>query len=133
LVFIGETERAGDIIKIMDGICPAPFSLTLSRTGKFSHSRGDICWVGIKESPALSSLQSRLIKGLATAGFLTEERPYHPHITLGRGVKTDNFEDRVSELTFLVSDYTLMESTNENGKLIYKEIHTCHLSGKKDL
>jgi len=131
MVFIGETDRVDDIIKILEENDAAPFDLTLSRAGKFLHNRGDIYWIGIKESPALQSLVSRLENSLRASGFSIEQRPYRPHITLGRGVKAEYFDNKVSEITFSVDQYKLMESANEEGRLVYRQLCTRYLSEKK--
>jgi 2'-5' RNA ligase len=36
--------------------------------------------------PALVDLQSQLEAGLRAAGFILEERPYRPHVTLARKI-----------------------------------------------
>lgn len=132
LVFLGDTDSMDDVKKVMEETDGTPLYLTLSRAGKFAHDRGDIYWVGVKENPALLSLQARLENSLLAAGFPIEERPYRPHITLGRGVKSENFNNKVSELSFLVTQYVLMESCNMNGRLVYNELRSRSLTRSEE-
>lgn len=61
------------------------FKLTLSGPGSFGtkeHPR--VIFFGTETSIALAGLQSDFSRALAEAGFRTERRPYHPHITLAK-------------------------------------------------
>jgi RNA 2',3'-cyclic 3'-phosphodiesterase len=43
-----------------------------------------VIWAGISDSEGLSRLSQRINTGLNDLGILTEERPFNPHITIGR-------------------------------------------------
>jgi 2'-5' RNA ligase len=63
-----------------------PFPMEISGAGFFP-PRGEpkVAWAGIGEGAReLSSLAGELASGLAHLGFPPEQRPYHPHLTLGR-------------------------------------------------
>ncbi|MDD3947274.1 MAG: RNA 2',3'-cyclic phosphodiesterase [Clostridia bacterium] len=126
LVFIGETNREDDIIKIMDTVnCPS-FALTLHKSGKFAHNRGDIYWMGVTSNPDLLRLQSDLTRKLQAANFKIENRPYRPHITLGRSVVADNPKIEVPEHSFTVDRIHLMQSLQQNSNLSYLSLYEKH-------
>ncbi len=65
----------------------APFSLRLGGLGCFPNtSRPRVIWVGLTEqNSALAALHATLGQKLAGAiGFAPEQRPFSPHLTLGR-------------------------------------------------
>ena len=90
LRFLGEVERSR-IGAIMEQVRAAasetpPLFLTYAGIGFFPGlTRPRIIWIGIRESGGdLARLQERISGGLRGLGFLPEERPFHPHVTLGR-------------------------------------------------
>ncbi|NCU33161.1 MAG: RNA 2',3'-cyclic phosphodiesterase [Candidatus Moranbacteria bacterium] len=123
LVFIGETNKEADIIKLMDTLDCPQFSLSLNKSGKFAHNRGDLYWLGIASNPDLLRLQSELTKKLQASGVAIENRQYRPHITLGRSVVADNPRIEVPEHEFLVDRIHLMQSLQQNGKLCYLSLY----------
>jgi len=64
----------------------SPFHLEISGLGAFpslKHTR--VFWVGISgEVDTLSKLQQNIDSALAVSGFVKEERPFVPHLTLAR-------------------------------------------------
>lgn len=68
----------------------SPFPLRLRGTGTFppgGRRNARVLWIGTAEEPRLIDLQEDLESGLEGVGFPREDRPFHPHLTLGR-VKT---------------------------------------------
>ena len=62
-----------------------PFPLKFSGTGAFpNESAPRVLWVGFAAEAALLELQADLERGLESAGFPREDRPFKPHLTLGR-------------------------------------------------
>jgi len=64
----------------------APVDVTFHGVGAFPGlERPRILWVGLAHG-ALEArrLQARVADALATRGFAREERPWHPHLTIGR-------------------------------------------------
>jgi 2'-5' RNA ligase len=64
----------------------APVDVTFHGIGAFPGlERPRILWVGLAHG-ALEArrLQARVADALATRGFAREERPWHPHLTIGR-------------------------------------------------
>ena len=61
------------------------FDLQIGGVGSFPNSnRPRVLWVGIHAPAALSNLQKAIEKGAKRLGYEKEERPFSPHLTLGR-------------------------------------------------
>jgi len=89
LKFLGEiddsrADRCREKLSPIVGSTPA-FDLSIRGTGTFPPGRHPrILWVGIQAPPDLARLQT-LVEGAAEElGIPREERPFHPHLTLGR-------------------------------------------------
>ena len=63
-----------------------PFSLTLKGVGGFPHIRRPrIIWAGLsRDLEALLKLVEELEIAYEQIGIAREDRPFHPHLTLGR-------------------------------------------------
>lgn len=63
-----------------------PLTLELGGLGAFPNLRNPrVVWIGIRgEVERLCRIQARLEQGLEALGFPREERPFRPHLTLGR-------------------------------------------------
>ncbi len=63
----------------------APFDLTPHGLGCFPNPRRPrVLWVGLDAPPALEKLQRSLNLATARLGYPSEDRPFSPHLTLGR-------------------------------------------------
>ena len=124
LVFIGETNpKEVDAIKAtMDAITFAPFTAKIDRLGTFS--RGTLWWAGLREDNGLMGLQREVERKLALCGYQTDDRRYHPHITLGREVATDAKPWPIEPFGETVGKIDLMKSERIGGKLTYTAIYT---------
>ncbi|MBE0672832.1 MAG: RNA 2',3'-cyclic phosphodiesterase, partial [Anaerolineales bacterium] len=61
------------------------FNLQISSIGSFPNSkRARVLWAGIHAPAELSSLQKNIETGMTRLGYEKEERPFSPHLTLGR-------------------------------------------------
>ncbi len=61
------------------------FELSLSGTGVFPNERQpSVFWVGMRDNDSLIELATSVIKECTNAGFPEENRPFSPHITIGR-------------------------------------------------
>ena len=89
LKFLGGVEEAR-VPEISRAVSAAarvgePFRLALRGAGGFpSLDRARVWWVGVEPAPELLALQARVEDGLAELGVEREDRPFHPHVTLGR-------------------------------------------------
>jgi RNA 2',3'-cyclic 3'-phosphodiesterase len=107
-----------------------PFSLTAEGGGAFPGTRNPrIFWVGFLEPLELvRQLQQNMGNALSGAGFPLEDRPFHPHITVGRTRGTlppalgERFVHALSGKRFgivPVSSFTLYESCLGPGGAAY--------------
>ena len=58
------------------------FEIQLEPPGFFD--RAGVFFAGVRSSPELTSLQQQVVDATKPCGFVPEDRPYHPHITLAR-------------------------------------------------
>ena len=68
------------------GAASAPFRVALHGVGAFpGMERPRILWVGVAEGALeLRALQGRVDLALQRVGFAADDRPWHPHLTIGR-------------------------------------------------
>jgi RNA 2',3'-cyclic 3'-phosphodiesterase len=77
-------EKIGEIM-LSIGRSTAPFQLRLQGIGAFpSPQRPRVIWLGLTDDQPLHTLQRRLDDQLIQAGLPGDERPFTPHLTLGR-------------------------------------------------
>lgn len=127
LAFLGEvdSDRVYEIEKVMKSIEIAPFIIRLSQLGNFKRSRGNIYWIGVKESVELCKLYEDLSNKLRNCGFAFENRPYTPHLTIGRNVRIkedldiNDFSKHIDNLIAKVDKISLMQSHRVDDKLTY--------------
>ena len=89
LSFLGDTEekKIKIISAVLKGKCAGfgEYDFVLKGTGVFKNYRDPrIIWVGIRSSEKLIKLNDIIMNGLIDAEFKTEDRPFKPHLTLGR-------------------------------------------------
>ncbi len=89
LKFLGETDEAAipKIIEAMDKAVKGvpPFDITLKGMGSFpSASNIRVVWVGMQGAEPLVGIAKVLDEECARLGFEREERPFSPHLTVGR-------------------------------------------------
>ena len=89
LKFLGDVsptnlERLAEALKVETARLTG-FELSVGGLGAYPTSRrARVFWVGIEAPAALASLQ-RLVEGIAARlGYPPEERPFSPHLTIGR-------------------------------------------------
>ena len=123
--FIGEVSSSGveGFCSVLDQVAARsrPFDLRFGNVGAFpSPRRPRVLWLGVDPCPELLSLKDGLERGLAEVGVPPEERRYHPHVTLGRALRSagagdfDRFETVARTLglaeEYRVTHLALMES-----------------------
>ena len=79
LVFLGEAPVA-EVSSVLSGVAPGgSFSLRLVGGGRF----GTAAWAGVAgDLDRLGRLQNAIKSDLSGAGFLSDSRPYQPHLTV---------------------------------------------------
>ena len=77
-----------------------PFSLKVRGVGAFPHLKNPrVIWVGLVDGlEALASLQKETEAQLEKIGFPPENRPFHPHLTLGRMKSSRGKEELVGRI-----------------------------------
>ncbi len=90
LAFLGEVPEPGlQSVRAAMELSVEEFHalhLEVHGTGTYGPTRSPrIIWADLRgDTAGLQQLQSRLAEALRAAGFQTEDRPFSPHITLGR-------------------------------------------------
>ncbi|GBU27437.1 2'-5' RNA ligase [Treponema sp. R8-4-B8] len=140
LVFIGETpDETIPLLTsaIEKSLVPpsAPFTLTLTTTGCFKHSNKELWWIGTdvndKYLDTLKTIRGRITNDLFSKGVHFDNRPFNPHITLGREIKHElPIVIPKQEIAYPVNRISLMRSERISGKLTYTEIFAVDLKGK---
>jgi 2'-5' RNA ligase len=136
LVFLGDTEekRIKEIDVILSGICSGfgSFDLSLSGAGIFRSLRDPrIIWTGINNSKELNDLNKLISVKLRETGTHLEERPFSPHLTLGRIKRLtdthelarliENYKDKEIQRV-RVSEIVLFESVLRPEGPVYKPL-----------
>lgn len=129
LVFLGETDRAAAAVAALEQVTSPPFPLRSASPGCFSKKGGDIWWLGVEPLPGLLAAQRQLEDALREAGFSPEKRPYRPHITLARKVRSPagleplTAPGRFPALECRVDRLTLFSSERVEGVLRYLPLY----------
>ncbi|BCA78794.1 RNA 2',3'-cyclic phosphodiesterase [Desulfuromonas sp. AOP6] len=77
-------EKIGEVMLSVKSFT-APFSAPVRGIGAFpSTTRPRVIWAGVQGGAPLASLYVQLENGLSGIGLPPEERPFTPHLTLGR-------------------------------------------------
>jgi RNA 2',3'-cyclic 3'-phosphodiesterase len=102
LAFLGDTHESliNALITMLSEKCRGygKYSLTLKGCGLFrSFNDPRIIWTGIEPSDRLIQLNESIMDGLKRLNIKMEDRPYNPHLTLGR-IKHLNDKDLLKTL-----------------------------------
>jgi 2'-5' RNA ligase len=89
MAFLGDTDderiTVADIALRKKCCGSGKFTFSLTGAGVFKNFRDPrVLWTGIEECERLINLNDQIMKGLKDVGFQLEDRPFKPHITLGR-------------------------------------------------
>ena len=89
LKFLGDVSLSNQqlIVKMLDLEVGhhAPFELSIGELGFFpSINRPRIIWVGVEAPQELFALQHGIDVETSRLGYPSEDRPYSPHLTIGR-------------------------------------------------
>ena len=143
LKFLGDTapERIpaiADAVKDAAAYTP-PFSVTVGGCGCFPHiKRPRVIWIGITAGDEqLCRVAADLENSLERIGHKKDNRPYSPHITLGRIKSQRNIQSLIPAMdqdwqggTFSVDHITVMKSELNPAGAVHKPLHTIELEGK---
>ncbi|QJR13081.1 RNA 2',3'-cyclic phosphodiesterase [Usitatibacter rugosus] len=111
LAFLGEidpeaVERARGVA---GAIRATAFEVRLDRTGSFRGAR--VGWAGCESpAPGLIDLAAQLGQALKDAGFVLEERPFAPHVTLARRIRSAVARTPIAPIPWRASALALVRS-----------------------
>lgn len=102
LKFLGEvsTGNVESLARLVQGEAAlhAPFEFTISGLGAFPNIRRPrVIWVGSSAPQELFSLQKAIEAETRKLGYPAEERPFSPHLTLGR-ISQNAHPDEVAQV-----------------------------------
>jgi 2'-5' RNA ligase len=89
LKFLGETSPSNvqPLSEALQAECEqhAPFEISVSGLGCFPNAhRPRVIWIGLGIPQELNHLQHKLEQATARLGYATEDKPFSPHLTIGR-------------------------------------------------
>ena len=125
LAFLGDTEEK-QIVAISNMLhekCKGfgKFKLALKGTGVFrNYNDPRILWIGIELSDNLQELFYVIINGLKSVDIVNEDRPFNPHLTLGRIKKIS--DKQVLESVVEQYQYTHFQTVNVSEVILYESI-----------
>jgi RNA 2',3'-cyclic 3'-phosphodiesterase len=134
LKFLGNVAE-DDLSRVAQALEPLrerhePFEVSISGFGAFpSERKARILWAGVGEgSEPLRAVALSVEDLLEPAGFGREQRPYVPHLTLGRArgrqAKLDDASVSPPVLRFTLSSVDLVESVPGEGEVTYSVLET---------
>jgi 2'-5' RNA ligase len=145
VVFMGsvQEDQIGSIAEAARHVCHgyAPFRIHLKGAGVFGSRRNPrVLWVGLEgDMDRMSVLRDDLQKNLAPFGIEEENRPFRPHLTLGRFRKGAKADPSLDDLLLkyqdlngpecLVSELVLFKSDLSSSGAVYTSLGKWPLSG----
>ena len=125
LAFLGDTdeERIKVLSIMLKRTCTGfgEFSFSLNSTGVFKDFRDPrVIWAGIEGYEKLIKLNDIINTGLKDTGFGIENRPFKPHITLGRVKYLKNPESLKSALEMYKDNF--IQDVNIEEVILYQSI-----------
>ena len=128
-------EKIGEVMLSVERLF-APFPIEIGGVGAFpSPARARVIWLGVT-GDALGALQESLEEGLERVGFPGEQRPFTPHLTLGRSRRgpiaardlLEKYRERPCG-TLQVEKIVLFESRLQPSGALHLPIKTVFLEG----
>lgn len=147
VVFLGEIreENLNPIKVSLEGITHkyGPFKMRINKLGIFgSRHNPRVLWVGMEgDTKLMEYLKSYIEKVLEPFGIKRENRPFKPHLTLGRfkegfkdGVELERLLEQYKEINGMeevFDELCLFKSQLTPTGSIYEKLHTWRLLGSK--
>jgi 2'-5' RNA ligase len=145
LKFLGETEEErldeikGALYKKLSHY--APFYIKIAGVGYFPGGRNPrVIWVGIEERGPLADICTDVENAMVKFGYPREERPFSPHLTIGRVRSPKRVAEVIKRLDefhavafdeFVVKGVTLMKSELKPGGAEYSGLAEISFGGEK--
>ena len=112
-----------------------PFTLAFDRLGVFPRpAKATVLWLGTGEGTgALDDLAGAVEAAVVAAGFMPQERPFHPHLTLSRIRPPDDVRGLLeaappAPISQPVSRVTVFESHLGGGPAVYVPLERFELA-----
>jgi len=135
LKFLGEiAAHQADPVKLALQSLPAakPAPIKIAGAGFFPNERAPrVLWLGIEAGPELGKLAASIEQSLSTLGIPREDRPFSPHLTLGR-IRAANGLGALQDLlkqhgalamgSFTATEFFFYESQLASGGSIYRKL-----------
>lgn len=142
LKFLGEipSEKVEQVKRALQSVrAAAPLAIHIAGAGFFPNERSPrVLWLGIQAGPELDQLAAAVEQSLLPLGVPKEDRPFAPHLTLGR-IRANGGLASLRNLmkqrepfemgSFTTSEFFLYESQLSTGGSIYKKIARFPLAG----
>lgn len=125
LVFLGDTEQIliDPIRSMLEEKCgrTGKIELIIRGLGVF-RNLGDprIIWMGLEPNEKLRRLNASIVYGLKELKFKIDDRPYNPHLTIGR-IKHINDKDALKTLTEKYNNSEI-QRVHVNEVILYESI-----------
>lgn len=137
LRFVGKTSQSGYetlLARLSETDLGPPFELSFGGLGAFPRpARATVLWLGTEAgSGPLTDLAAAVEQAVVAAGFMAEERPFHPHLTLSRIRPAQDVRTLIEAvpsfpLRQAVGHITVFESHLGRGPAVYEELETFEL------
>ncbi len=91
LAFLGELDPSavGKLERRLDGVRGIPFELEFAGLDTFGRPRPTVIHVPVVQPPrALFDLHGQVRAAIRSAGISTDDKPFRPHVTVGRAKNT---------------------------------------------
>jgi len=137
--FLGDTDEGiiEDLANALQDAVKefAPMDFTISQPGHFGGRNPRVIWLGLSAPETLITLQKEIENAAHKFGFPLEERPFHPHITLGRVKDTNGMKGMLAHLkkipiqlgSFKVDELILFKSDLLPSGAVYTRLKTIML------
>ena len=123
LAFLGmqEEKTIPRVCEVASRLAFEPCELTLDRVGRFK--RAGVLWLGCSRVPGgLLTFQRSLVGNLLAAGIGYDRKPWTPHLTLYRKMRTYPPIMEPIEVRWRLSGFSLVESVSVNRGVVYHDI-----------
>ncbi len=133
--FIGQwpESRLGEVEEALSSLLPrSPFDVEVKDLGWFPNERSPrVLWAGVHGGEPLNQLAQQTEGRLESLGIKKEDRPFAPHLTLGRiknPVPMRRLRQKVQELQpaalgkFAVAHFALFRSDPGSNASIYRKL-----------
>lgn len=125
LAFLGmqEAEVLPRVLDVAAGLDFPRCELLLDRLGRFR--RAGVLWLGAsKAPPPLAAFQRALVSALLDADIGHDRKPWQPHLTLYRKLRTPPPTMRTVAIRWRLEGFSLVESVSVNRGVVYHDIAT---------